>query len=86
MYLSLRRSLRCQDGPRVEAAPGLHVTEAAGTASRAAAAGMAIPAGLAWPGLGAALCYAVTARSLCRRGRLDGRWEPCKRARVCWLP
>lgn len=47
MYLSLRCSLRCQDGPRVEAAPGLYVTEAAGTAFRAAAAGVAIPAGLA---------------------------------------
>lgn len=52
---ALHRSLRCQDGPRVEAAPGPHVTKAAGTTSRAAAAGVAIPAGLAWPGHGAAL-------------------------------
>lgn len=52
VYLSLRRSLRCQDGPRVGDAPRLHVTVAAGTASREAAA---VPAGLRWPGHGAAL-------------------------------
>lgn len=50
VYLSLRRSLRCQDGPRVGAAPCLRVTAAAGTASPAAAA--AVPAGLEWRGRG----------------------------------
>lgn len=39
-----------------------------------------------WLGRVAALCCAVTARSLCRRGGLDGRWEPGNQARACWLP
>lgn len=74
---ALRGSLRCQDGPRVEAAPGLHVTKAAGTASRAAAAGVAIPAGLAWPGHGAALRGHRAVFVLARSARRPlGAWQP----------
>lgn len=39
-----------------------------------------------WLDLVPALRCAVTARSLCRRGQLDGRWEPGNWARACWLP